>query len=68
MHLVYASKEVLKIRLRCNPSTKIQKNKMLKGGVSFVFEINLRDIFLGYGKISLHNKLLLFDMKSTNDM
>ena len=35
MHLVYASKEVLKIRLRCNPSTKIEKLKMLRGGVSF---------------------------------
>ena len=35
MHSVYASKEVLKIRLRCNPSTKIKKPKMLKGGVSF---------------------------------
>ena len=39
MHLVYASKEVLKIRLRCNPSTKIMKPKMLKGGVTLMLDL-----------------------------
>ena len=46
MHSVYASKEVLKIRLRCNPSTKIEKPKMLKGGVTFSLKITCNDIFL----------------------
>ena len=45
MHLVNASKEVLKIRLRCNPSTKIEKPKMLKGGVTFSLKITCIDIF-----------------------
>ena len=46
MHLVYASKEVLKIRLRCNPSTKIEKPKTLRGGVSFLLKIYVKKKFL----------------------
>ena len=39
MHVVHASKEVLKTHLRCNPRLKLKGPKMLKGGVTLMLDL-----------------------------
>ena len=41
MHVVHASKEVLKTHLRCNPRLKLKGPKMLKGGVTLRLDLAL---------------------------